>query len=106
MEHREDIIEDKVKIKITRWKKDTQLSSSISEIILNQSYLEIIGMGKKVLPYIFQDLEHNDAHWFSALRDITGCSPVKQSHRGNIKLMKEDWLKWGEENGYITGVFK
>lgn len=83
------------------WKEETKFSSSISEISLNQSYLEIIGMGKKVLPYILQDLKIKPAHWFSALRAITGVSPIKRLHRGDIKLMTVDWLIWGEENAYI-----
>jgi hypothetical protein len=69
--------------------------------VSNPSYLEIIKMGKNVLPYIFQDLKSEPAFWFSALQDMTGCDPVKHSHRGIIKLMKEDWLKWGKEHGYV-----
>lgn len=83
------------------WKEETQLSSSISEIERNRSYLEIISMGEKVLVYIFQDLKHKPAHWFPALRAITRINPIKPLHRGNIRLMTEDWLKWGEENDYI-----
>lgn len=83
------------------WKEETKLSSSIRDIALNQSYLEIIGMGKKALPFIFEDLQIKPTHWFAALRAITGFSPIKRAHRGNIRLMSEDWLKWGEENGYI-----
>lgn len=84
-----------------RWKGETFITSAYSEIVSNLSYLEIIKMGKKVLPYIFQDLKSESAFWFSALQDMTGCDPVKPSHSGIIKLMKEDWLKWGEEHGYM-----
>ena len=84
-----------------KWKEETLFTSSISEIESNPSYLEIINMGKSVLSYIFQDLKSGYAFWFGALENITGCNPVKPSHRGFVELMTEDWLKWGEGHGYI-----
>src|ERR1700722_17539736 len=38
------------------WKQDTVFQSSFSKIATNTAYLEIIGMGKNVLPLIFFDL--------------------------------------------------
>lgn len=84
-----------------KWKEETLITSSVNEIESNPSYLEIIKMGKKVLPYIFQDLKSDHAFWFHALEEITGCNPIKYNHRGYIDLMAEDWLKWGEVHGYI-----
>lgn len=84
-----------------KWKEETLLTSSVNKIESNPSYLEIIGMGKKVLPYIFQDLKYESAFWFSALEKITVCNPIEPHHRGIVKLMTEDWLKWGKEHGYI-----
>lgn len=84
-----------------KWKEETLLTSSVNEIESNQSYLEIIDMGKKVLPLIFQDLKSDHAFWFHALEEITGCNPIKYAHRGYVDLMAEDWLKWGEEHGYV-----
>lgn len=83
------------------WKEETLLTSSVYEIESNKSYLEIIDMGKKALPLIFQDLKYEHMFWFSALEGITGFDPIERSHRGIVKLMTEDWLKWGEEHGYI-----
>jgi hypothetical protein len=57
-------------------------------------------MGKSVLPFIFQELKYEPTFWFSALEKITGRNPIERSHRGNIKFMIEDWLKWGEKHGY------
>lgn len=84
-----------------KWKEETLLTSSVNEIESNKSYLEIIDMGEKALPLIFQDLKSEPKFWFSALEKITGYNPVDKSHRGIIKFMTEDWLKWGEEHGYI-----
>ncbi len=84
-----------------KWKEETLVTSSVSEIESNPSYLEIIKMGKKILPYIFQDLKFDHAFWFHALEEITRYNPIKYAHRGYVNLMAEDWLKWGEEYGYI-----
>lgn len=83
------------------WKEETKFSSSIRDIALNPSYMEIIGMGGKVIPFILHDLTLNRAHWFPALRALTGFSPVIRVHWGNVKEMTKDWLNWGKENGYI-----
>ena len=82
---------------VDKWKEETLLTSSIDEIESNESYLQIIGMGEKALPFIFQDLKYEPALWFSALEKITGQNPIDMSHRGIIMLMIEDWLKWGRE---------
>lgn len=58
-------------------------------------------MGEKVLPFIFQDLKYEPALWFYALEKITIYNPIEKSHKGIIKFMTEDWLKWGKEHGYI-----
>ena len=96
---REDIL--KFHYLTKKWKEETMIISSVNVIESNPSYLEIIDMGKKVLSLIFQDLKSDPAFWFFALEKLTGCNPIEESHRGFIKLMKEDWLKWGKENGYI-----
>lgn len=84
-----------------KWKEETLITSSVNEIQSNRSYLEIINMGKKVLPFIFQDLKSEPAFWFHTLEEITGYNPIEESHRGITKLMTEDWLKWGNEHGYL-----
>ena len=84
-----------------KWKYETLITSAANEIESNPSYLDIINMGEKVLTYIFQDLKSDHSFWFGALEEITGCNPVKNSHIGFIDLMVNDWLKWGEEHGYV-----
>ncbi len=65
----EDAEEDFLKFRnlSDKWKEETLLTSSVNEIESNPSYLEIIKMGKKVLPYIFQDLKSDPTFWFSSL---------------------------------------
>lgn len=83
------------------WKKDTIVMSSPTDMFSNESYLQIIGMGKKALPFIFSELKKEPNHWFVALKSITGIDPVLQENRGDILKMTEVWLAWGKENHYI-----
>lgn len=84
-----------------KWKKETVNLSSIQEIVMNQAYQRIIGMGPGVIPLILQELERCPAFWFWALRCLTGANPVTQDIRGDIAVMTEAWLNWGREHGYL-----
>lgn len=85
-----------------RLKEAIFLKPSIQEIESNIYYLKIIKMGNVVVPFMLEDFRsgHNNL-WFSALEKITGNNPIKEEHRGIIEFMIDDWLRWGEENGYI-----
>lgn len=70
---------------------------------MHPSYLAIIGLGKEALPFILKDLQRETNHWFTALRAISKVesSPVRSEDAGNLKKMREAWLKWGKDNGYL-----
>lgn len=84
----------------TTWKSEAALLSSATEIAMHPAYQEIIGMGEEAVPYILADLRDEPAHWFWALRSITGVNPVKPEQRGRLKEMTHAWLQWGRERGY------
>ena len=83
-----------------RWREEVQYSSSIMEICMNPAYQKIIGMGEKILPLIFRELEVRPDHWFWALKSITGADPIQPYQRGKIREMAKSWLDWARENGY------
>lgn len=83
------------------WEFETAHLSSITEIAMHHAYQQIIGMGPIAIPLIFDELRKKLGHWFWALKAISGEDPVLPEHRGRIKLMTEDWLQWGEKQGYI-----
>jgi len=83
-----------------KWEAETAMSSSVTEISIHSAYQEIIGMGPIAIPYILSELRQKPGHWFWALNAITGENPVAPEHRGNIRKMTEDWLRWGKANGY------
>jgi hypothetical protein len=83
---------------VGRWLEDTQLSSSLREIVSHPAYQEIIAMGREAVPLILRDLERQPRHWNAALKAITGATPVPKEHAGKLTLVAEDWLRWAREN--------
>lgn len=84
----------------SQWKEATQFVSSVTEMVTDPAYQQIIGMGKAVLPFIFAELRREPDHWFWALQAITGENPVPPADRGRIQAMTQAWLDWAETHGY------
>jgi len=84
-----------------RWHDETDHLSSPSCITDNGLYLEIISMGEAVIPLILQDLRERGGLWYQALRILSDADPVPIEVRGDVPKMKEAWLSWGRDKGYI-----
>ncbi len=83
------------------WYKERSVASSVSAIVMCPSYLGIIGMGEKALPFIFRQLEldgNDPDHWFIALEAITKANPISQDIYGNMPAMAQAWLNWADEH--------
>lgn len=86
-----------------QWRCETAHLSVASEKANHLVYHQIMGMGEKVLPLIFRELETATSDWFWALRAITRTSPlISPQDRGNVRKIKAAWLKWGKDHGYVT----
>lgn len=84
----------------TKWREDTKLSSSPTEVAMHPAYQRIIGLGPRILPYILREMDEGySGHWFWALKAITGADPVKPHDRGRVKLMTRAWLEWAQQYG-------
>ncbi len=82
------------------WRRETGHMSKMGRAVEHPAYREIVAMGDLAVPLIFADLEKEPDHWFIALREITGASPVPKECRGKIAEMAAAWLAWGRANGY------
>ena len=40
------------------------------------------------------------SHWFVALYELTGATPVPPESRGRIREMTAAWQEWGRRQGY------
>ena len=83
-----------------QWEKETSLFSSLDKICMHPAYQRMIGMGEKILPLVFSELERNPAHWSWALSAITGENPIQPDQRGNLRKMARAWLDWAKSHGY------
>lgn len=92
------LLSQRFKFLADRWERETRNLSSIDQIVLNDAYQEIIGMGAAVTPLIFERLRRKAGMWFPALRSITGVDPVSYEQRGDITAMRRAWLEWRRRN--------
>ena len=83
-----------------KWKAESSHQSSMTRIAMNPAYQQIIGMGPRVLPFIFESMLRKPDHWFWALEAITGLNAVREEHIGDVERMTSDWLEWASDNGY------
>ena len=49
-------LEAEFKTHVDKWRKDTLHKSSLTRMVLHPSYLRIVGMGRDVLPLLFEEL--------------------------------------------------
>jgi hypothetical protein len=85
-----------------QWLDETQVVSSLTEIVLHPAYQQVIGMGEAAVPLIMRELEDEPAPWFWALQSITGENPVPQEDAGQFRKMAAAWVNWGRGRGYVT----
>lgn len=83
------------------WHEETGHMSSAISITQHPAYVRIISMGAEVVPFILEDLARTNAHWFVALRRITGENPVAPEDVGNVAQIAAAWSRWGRKRGLI-----
>jgi hypothetical protein len=83
-----------------QWRRERGATSLARRMAEHPAYRRIVAMGEKVVPLILAELEREPDHWFFALHEITGASPVPAQSRGKLKEMAEAWIDWGRKHGY------
>lgn len=84
------------------WHAETAHLSAPRQITLNPAYLRIIAMGDIAVPFILKDLDLHGGEWYAALRAITGASPVTPAMSQSSAAVRNAWLQWGRDHGYIN----
>ncbi|WP_143294092.1 hypothetical protein [Burkholderia pseudomallei] len=84
-----------------QWLAATAFASATVDIVLNEAYQQIIGLGPAALPLIIRELEKNGGQWFWALRMIARQDPVPKELRGKTKQMAEAWVNWAKDQQII-----
>lgn len=86
---------------VVEWKTGRRRGADVAQMTAHPAYRQIVGMGKPAIPLILAELERQSDHWFSALHELTGTSPVPEKSKGNIAEMRRAWLDWGKGEAYI-----
>lgn len=87
----------------TKWKDETGIYSTTFHKVANDAYLDIIGMGKVVVPFILKDMQslYGTAHWHSALKALVKENPVPEENLTKNRKIKEAWIEWGKRKKII-----
>jgi hypothetical protein len=95
-----ETLEERFRQLAEAWHQAVVHVSSTTRRYNHPAYQEIIRMGPDVVPLLLRDMEKNQTHWFSALRQITGANPIAESAAGQIPEMVDACLRWAGDHGY------
>jgi hypothetical protein len=84
------------------WKEESRYLSNSAQMAMLRPYQRIIGMGTPVVPLILEELRREPDQWFWALESITEQNPVPPEAMGQVRLMAQAWIAWGERQGLIA----
>jgi hypothetical protein len=79
---------------LRRWRAETAYSSSAPEMFTHPAFIQIVGMGDKVVPLIVAELRRQPDWILGALPQITGENPIANSDRGDLYAMAAAWIEW------------
>ena len=99
----ENQLEKRFNALVEKWTAAVENMSSLTQMVSERSYLQIIAMGEAAVPFLFRELELRPDYWFTALQAILNVAPdpALPGHRGNLEEMANDWIEWGKREGYI-----
>lgn len=97
----DDSYEDRFNYLFNKWKEDTRFISDYNKIINDPSYLEILGLGKDILPFIFKSFKDNTGFWLHALEHITNKKKYIKKKNPTRKDFRDFWLTWGVNEKYL-----
>ena len=81
---------------VDEWKTGRRRGADVAQMTAHPAYQQIVGMGERAIPLILEELERQADHWFPALHELTGTSPVPEESKGNLAKMRQAWLDWGK----------
>jgi hypothetical protein len=70
------------------------------------AYMQIIGMGKEIVPFLIEQVKAGDGDWLVALKYITGAKVTTPDMRGDFARIREAWLGWAQDYGIGNELFE
>jgi hypothetical protein len=87
---------------VAEWKAKRNPTIVSSRMVAHPAYRSIVRMGSPAIPLILEELRREPDEWFYALSKITGENPITDACRGRFPQMRDAWIRWGKDNGYIA----
>jgi hypothetical protein len=84
----------------SRWIEETQFESSLLRTFSNESYLEILGLGPRIIPYLLQRLRSEPERWVGALKAISRADIGSEAATPDEAVSA--WTDWGRSHHYVT----
>jgi hypothetical protein len=91
--HGEDFVSRFYRL-VRRWRAETAYVSSATDMFEHPAFVEIVGMGRKLIRLIIDELRQQPDHLVGALVRITGQNPVLMHDRGDVYAMATAWIEW------------
>ena len=76
------------------WLDQTRYASSPRVMTASPSFRAIVQMGFAAVPLIIIELRKRPSFIVLALEEITHTCPIADNHRGDLRAMTEDWIRW------------
>jgi hypothetical protein len=87
---------------VREWKATRDTTGTTSRMIRNPAYQSILRLGPNAITLVLEEMRKEPDEWFYALAYLSGENPIPDACRGRFGPMRDAWLKWGRENGYIA----
>lgn len=83
------------------WLEETKMSSNVYMTLKHPAHLSILNLGIEIIPFLLEDLQEHNNHWFYTLSIITGENPIKPESLGDVEKISDDWTEWGKSKNFI-----
>jgi hypothetical protein len=83
----------------SKWEEATAFSSSITEIVENEYFKEIINYGENIVPAVLESLRQRPSHLVWALNFITNRTISNKPI--SVTEASKAWINWGRRNRLI-----
>jgi orotate phosphoribosyltransferase len=83
------------------WRQESRLASDPQDIQSHEAFAELVQLGKKAIPFVFQAYEHEPARWDLLLSKLTRQNPVPRQYAGDVYATRHYWLSWGRKHKYV-----
>ena len=102
VESEPSVLESRFRALADQWREGTGMFSFEHQMMRHPAYHEIIEMRETAVPLLLKELSERPYHWFGLLETITGENPISDNEAGDFDKMKEAWINWGINKGFLT----